>query len=457
MTSPKVTNEQKVTLDDVAVSDDVKQELRKICKLQSKREIEIDEKLNYAQDTGYIFYGPPGTGKTLLAKAIANETKSSFISVSASEFIQRYVGTGPGNIRKLFEKARKNAPCIVFIYEIDSVGENRCDGSSYGHQAYTETLNQLLTELDGFKSREGVIVVDAPNRMGVLDSALTRNGHLSKQINIPLPDENLSEKILNLYMKDTPRTEDLDLTELADETDALGRHRGIDLGGGNDEREQTLNQLLVEMDGFESNEGVIIIAATNRPDVLDPALLRPGRFDRQITISLSDINEREKVLNTHIKKISMAPDVNVKTVARATPGFSGADLANLLNESALIAARRNKKIVTLDDFKYARDKVMMGVERRSLIMTEEEKRLTAYHEAGHAMIAVNMPFSDPIHKATIIPRGRALGFVMRLPETDRVSLTKEKILADITVAIGGRVAEQLIFGYDKVTSGHLQI
>lgn len=218
MTSPKVTNEQKVTLDDVAVSDDVRRELRKICKLQLKREIEIDEKLNYAQDTGYIFYGPPGTGKTLLAKAIANETKSSFISVSASDFIQRYVGTGPGNIRKLFEKARKNAPCIVFIDEIDSVGEKRCDGSSYGHQAYTETLNQLLTELDGFKSREGVIVIAATNRMGVLDSALTRSGRLSKHINIPLPDENLREKILNLYMKDTPRTEDLDLTELAGRT-----------------------------------------------------------------------------------------------------------------------------------------------------------------------------------------------------------------------------------------------
>ncbi|MDE5063723.1 AAA family ATPase, partial [Wolbachia endosymbiont of Drosophila chauvacae] len=238
-----------------------------------------------------------------------------------------------------------------------------------------------------------------------------------------------------------------------DEIDAVGRHRGIGLGGGNDEREQTLNQLLVEMDGFESNEGVIIIAATNRPDVLDPALLRPGRFDRQITISLPDINGREKILNTHIKKISIAPDVNVKTVARGTPGFSGADLANLVNESALIAARRNKKIVTMDDFEYARDKVMMGVERRSLIMTEEEKRLTAYHEAGHAIIAVNMPASDPIHKATIIPRGMALGLVMRLPETDRVSHTREKLIADITVAMGGRAAEELIFGYDKVTSG----
>ncbi len=238
-----------------------------------------------------------------------------------------------------------------------------------------------------------------------------------------------------------------------DEIDAVGRHRGIGLGGGNDEREQTLNQLLVEMDGFESNEGVIIVAATNRPDVLDPALLRPGRFDRQITISLPDINGREKILNTHIKKISTAPDVNVKTVARGTPGFSGADLANLVNESALIAARRNKKIVTMDDFEYARDKVMMGVERRSLVMTEEERKLTAYHEAGHVIIAVNMAASDPIHKATIIPRGRALGLVMRLPETDRVSHTREKMIADITVAMGGRVAEELVFGYDKVTSG----
>lgn len=238
-----------------------------------------------------------------------------------------------------------------------------------------------------------------------------------------------------------------------DEIDAVGRHRGIGLGGGNDEREQTLNQLLVEMDGFESNEGVIIIAATNRPDVLDPALLRPGRFDRQVTISLPDINGRERILNTHMKKISIAPDVDVKIVARGTPGFSGADLANLVNESALIAARRNKKIVTMDDFEYARDKVMMGVERRSLIMTEEEKKLTAYHESGHAIIAVNMPASDPIHKATIIPRGRALGLVMRLPEKDRVSHTREKMIADITVAMGGRVAEELVFGYDKVTSG----
>ncbi|WFW29617.1 MAG: ATP-dependent zinc metalloprotease FtsH [Wolbachia endosymbiont of Menacanthus eurysternus] len=238
-----------------------------------------------------------------------------------------------------------------------------------------------------------------------------------------------------------------------DEIDAVGRHRGIGLGGGNDEREQTLNQLLVEMDGFEPNEGVIIVAATNRPDVLDPALLRPGRFDRQITISLPDINGREKILNTHIKKISIAPDVNIKTVARSTPGFSGADLANLVNESALIAARRNKKIVTMDDFEYARDKVMMGMERRSLIMTEKEKKLTAYHEAGHAIVAVNMPASDPIHKATIIPRGRALGLVMRLPETDRVSHAREKMIADITVAMGGRVAEELIFGFDKITNG----
>lgn len=297
--------------------------------------------------------GSPGTGKTLLARAIAGEANVPFFSISGSDFVEMFVGVGASRVRDMFDQGKKNAPCIIFI----------------------------------------------------------------------------------------------------DEIDAVGRHRGIGLGGGNDEREQTLNQLLVEMDGFESNEGVIIVAATNRPDVLDPALLRPGRFDRQITISLPDINGRERILNTHIKKISIAPDVNVKTVARGTPGFSGADLANLVNESALIAARRNKKIVTMDDFEYARDKVMMGVERRSLMMTEEEKKLTAYHEAGHAIVAVNMSASDPIHKATIIPRGRALGLVMRLPETDRVSHTREKMIADITVAMGGRVAEELIFGYDKITSG----
>ncbi len=346
-----MTTGKKVTFDDVAGIDEAKEELVEIVDfLKQRQKFQV---LGGKIPKGCLLIGSPGTGKTLLARAIAGEANVPFFSISGSDFVEMFVGVGASRVRDMFDQGKKNAPCIIFI----------------------------------------------------------------------------------------------------DEIDAVGRHRGIGLGGGNDEREQTLNQLLVEMDGFESNEGVIIVAATNRPDVLDPALLRPGRFDRQITISLPDINGRERILNTHIKKISIAPDVNVKTVARGTPGFSGADLANLVNESALIAARRNKKIVTMDDFEYARDKVMMGMERRSLVITEEEKKLTAYHEAGHAVVAVNMPASDPIHKATIIPRGRALGLVMRLPETDRVSLTREKMLADITVAMGGRVAEELIFGYDKVTSG----
>ncbi|UWI83267.1 ATP-dependent zinc metalloprotease FtsH [Wolbachia endosymbiont of Howardula sp.] len=341
----------KVTFNDVAGIDEAKEELIEIVDFLKHRE--KFQVLGGKIPKGCLLIGSPGTGKTLLARAIAGEANVPFFSISGSDFVEMFVGVGASRVRDMFDQGKKNAPCIIFI----------------------------------------------------------------------------------------------------DEIDAVGRHRGIGLGGGNDEREQTLNQLLVEMDGFESNEGVIIIAATNRPDVLDPALLRPGRFDRQINISLPDINGREKILNTHIKKISLAPDVNLKIVARGTPGFSGADLANLVNESALIAARRNKRIVTMDDFEYARDKVMMGVERRSIMMTEEEKKLTAYHEAGHAIIAVNMPASDPIHKVTIIPRGQALGLVMRLPETDRVALTREKMIADITVAMGGRVSEELIFGYDKVTSG----
>jgi cell division protease FtsH len=238
-----------------------------------------------------------------------------------------------------------------------------------------------------------------------------------------------------------------------DEIDAVGRSRGAGLGGGNDEREQTLNQLLVEMDGFDTNEGVILIAATNRPDVLDPALLRPGRFDRQVVVPNPDILGREAILKVHIKKISTGPDVKLRTIARGTPGFSGADLANLVNESALLAARKNKRVVTMSDIEEAKDKVMMGAERRSMVMTEEEKKLTAYHEGGHAIVALNEKASDPIHKATIIPRGRALGMVMRLPEKDQLSVTREKLYSDIAVAMGGRIAEELIFGHDKVTSG----
>ena len=341
----------KVTFDDVAGIDEAKEELVEIVEFLKHRQ--KFQKLGGKIPKGCLLIGSPGTGKTLLARAIAGEANVPFFSISGSDFVEMFVGVGASRVRDMFEQGKKHAPCIIFI----------------------------------------------------------------------------------------------------DEIDAVGRHRGIGLGGGNDEREQTLNQLLVEMDGFESNEGVIIIAATNRPDVLDPALLRPGRFDRQVTISVPDINGREKILGVHSKKVPLAPDVDIRVVARGTPGFSGADLANLVNEAALIAARMNKKIVTMSDFEYARDKVMMGAEKKSLVMREEERKLTAYHEAGHAVIAFHCPASDPIHKATIIPRGRSLGLVMRLPETDRVSMTREKMLADLKVAMGGRAAEELIFGYDKVTSG----
>lgn len=344
-------SQNKITFDDIAGIEEAKEELIEIVDfLKSPHRFQL---LGGKIPKGCLLMGPPGSGKTLLAKAIAGEAGVPFFSISGSDFVEMFVGVGASRVRDMFQQARKNAPCVLFI----------------------------------------------------------------------------------------------------DEIDAVGKQRGISLGGGNDEREQTLNQLLVEMDGFTHNEGVIVIAATNRPDVLDNALLRPGRFDRRIVINLPDIKGREGILRIHTKKIPLAPDIDIQIVARSTPGFSGADLANLVNEAALIAARREKKVVTRDDIEYARDKVMMGTERRSLIMKEEEKLLTAYHEAGHAIIAIFMPASDPIHKATIIPRGRTLGLVMRLPEDDRVSMTREKIIADITVAMGGRIAEELIFGYDKVTSG----
>ncbi|WP_448605920.1 ATP-dependent zinc metalloprotease FtsH [Neorickettsia risticii] len=341
----------KVTFHDVAGIDEAKEELAEI--VEFLREPKKFQKLGGKIPKGCLLIGPPGTGKTLLAKAIAGEAKVPFFSISGSDFVEMFVGVGASRVRDMFEQGKKNAPCLIFI----------------------------------------------------------------------------------------------------DEIDAVGRHRGVGFGGGNDEREQTLNQLLVEMDGFEANEGVIIIAATNRPDVLDPALLRPGRFDRQITISIPDIAGRQKILEVHLKKIPTAPNVEVSIIARGTPGFSGADLANLVNESALIAARRNKKVVTNEDFEYARDKILMGMERKSLVMREEEKLLTAYHEAGHAVTSLKLEASDPIHKATIIPRGRALGLVMRLPEHDRVSFTRAKMHADLIVAMGGRAAEQVIFGDDKTTSG----
>jgi len=344
-------NKNKVTFVDVAGIDEAKQELTEIVDFLKapKKYTDVGAKI----PRGCLLIGSPGTGKTLLARAIAGEASVPFYSISGSDFVEMFVGVGASRVRDMFEQAKKSAPCIVFI----------------------------------------------------------------------------------------------------DEIDAVGRHRGSGVGGGNDEREQTLNQLLVEMDGFSDNEGVVIIAATNRPDVLDKALLRPGRFDRQITVPNPDILGREQILSVHIKKIAAASDIDLKTVARGTPGFAGADLANLINEGALMAARNNQRMVTMQDLEDAKDKIMMGSERRSIIMQKSEKELTAYHESGHAITALNCKNSDPIHKATIIPRGRALGLVMRLPETDRFSISRAKLLDDLVVAMGGRVAEELIFGYDKVTTG----
>jgi len=341
----------KVTFVDVAGIDEAKQELMEIVDFLKapKKYSDLGAKI----PRGCLLIGSPGTGKTLLARAIAGEAGVPFFSISGSDFVEMFVGVGASRVRDMFEQAKKQAPCIVFI----------------------------------------------------------------------------------------------------DEIDAVGRHRGSGVGGGNDEREQTLNQLLVEMDGFSENEGVVIIAATNRPDVLDRALLRPGRFDRQVTVPNPDIVGREQILNVHVKKIVAAPDVDLKTIARGTPGFAGADLANLINEGALMAARRDQKMVTMSNIEEAKDKIMMGAERRSMVMQQSEKELTAYHEAGHAITALNSPNSDPIHKATIIPRGRALGLVMRLPETDRFSVTRAKLHDDLVVAMGGRAAEEMIFGYDKVTTG----
>jgi cell division protease FtsH len=341
----------RVTFDDVAGIDEAREELEEI--VEFLRDPQRFSKLGGQIPKGALLVGSPGTGKTLLARAIAGEAGVPFFTISGSDFVEMFVGVGASRVRDMFEQAKKNAPCIVFI----------------------------------------------------------------------------------------------------DEIDAVGRHRGHGLGNSNDEREQTLNQLLVEMDGFEANEGIIIIAATNRPDVLDPALLRPGRFDRQVVVPIPDIEGREKILGVHMKKVPLAPDVNVRTIARGTPGFSGADLANLVNEAALLAARRNKRLVANQEFEDAKDKVMMGAERRSMVMTEDEKKMTAYHEAGHAIVSVNEPASDPIHKATIIPRGRALGMVMRLPERDNYSYHRDKMHANLSVSMGGRVAEELIFGHDKVSSG----
>ena len=339
------------TFDDVAGVDEAKEELQEV--VDFLKDPSKFQRLGGKIPKGALLVGPPGTGKTLLARAVAGEANVPFFTISGSDFVEMFVGVGASRVRDMFEQAKKNAPCIIFI----------------------------------------------------------------------------------------------------DEIDAVGRSRGAGLGGGNDEREQTLNQLLVEMDGFEANEGVILIAATNRPDVLDPALLRPGRFDRQVVVPNPDITGREKIVKVHMRDVPLASDVDPKVIARGTPGFSGADLANLVNEAALLAARRNKRLVSMAEFEDAKDKVMMGPERRSMVMSEKEKQLTAYHEAGHALVALNMPSTDPVHKATIIPRGRALGMVMQLPEGDKMSMTREEMTSRLAVMMGGRIAEELKFGKEKVTSG----
>ena len=341
----------KVTFDDVAGIDEARDELQEI--VEFLKDPQKFSRLGGKIPKGALLVGSPGTGKTLLARAIAGEAGVPFFSISGSDFVEMFVGVGASRVRDMFEQAKKNAPCIVFI----------------------------------------------------------------------------------------------------DEIDAVGRSRGAGLGNQNDERVQTLNQLLVEMDGFEANEGIIIVAATNRPDVLDPALLRPGRFDRQVVVPRPDIDGRVKILEVHMRKVPLAPDVDGRVIARGTPGFSGADLANLVNEAALLAARRGKRLVAMQEFEDAKDKVMMGTERKSMVMTEDEKKMTAYHEAGHAIVSIHEVASDPIHKATIIPRGRALGMVMRLPERDNYSYHRDKMHANLSVSMGGRVAEELIFGYDKVSSG----
>ena len=341
----------KLTFADVAGCDEAKTELQEI--IEFLKDPQKFTRLGGRLPKGALLVGPPGTGKTLLAKAVAGEAGRPFFSMSGSDFVEMFVGVGASRVRDLFEQGKAHAPCIIFI----------------------------------------------------------------------------------------------------DEIDAVGRHRGAGLGGGHDEREQTLNQLLVEMDGFESNDGVILIAATNRPDVLDPALLRPGRFDRQIVVDSPDVRGREGILRVHTRKIPLAAGVDLATIAKGTPGMAGADLANLVNEAALLAARNNKTLVDMSDFEEAKDKVMLGVERRSLVLSEDERKLTAYHEAGHSVVSLMTPGSDPIHKVTIVPRGRALGLMMSLPDKDRYGQTKEWLIGRLAISFGGRVAEELVFGPDKITTG----
>jgi cell division protease FtsH len=347
-----LSNQQKrVTFKDVAGVEEAKEELQEI--IEFLKDPQKFQKLGGKIPKGVLMVGPPGTGKTLLAKAVAGEANVPFFSISGSDFVEMFVGVGASRVRDLFEQGKKNAPCIIFI----------------------------------------------------------------------------------------------------DEIDAVGRHRGAGLGGGHDEREQTLNQLLVEMDGFEANEGVILMASTNRPDVLDPALLRPGRFDRRVVVGRPDVKGREGILKVHTKKIPMDPSVDIHVIARGTPGFTGADLANIVNEAALNAARYNKKVVTMEDFEIAKDKIMMGAERRSMVISDAEKKLTAYHEAGHTLVGLKVPSADPVHKVSIIPRGMALGVTQQLPEADRHSYTREYLMSQIAILMGGRIAEEIYMGEAKVTTG----
>jgi cell division protease FtsH len=345
------SDQVKITFADVAGCEEAKEEVKEL--VDFLRDPGKFQRLGGKIPRGVLLVGPPGTGKTLLARAVAGEAKVPFFTISGSDFVEMFVGVGASRVRDMFDQAKKQAPCIIFI----------------------------------------------------------------------------------------------------DEIDAVGRHRGAGLGGGHDEREQTLNQLLVEMDGFQGSEGVIVVAATNRPDVLDPALLRPGRFDRQVVVGLPDVRGREQILKVHSRKVPTADDVDVAVIARSTPGFSGADLANIVNEAALFAARANKRTVEMEDFEKAKDKVIMGAERRSMVMTDEEKKLTAYHEAGHAIVGLNVPSHDPVHKVTIIPRGRALGVTMFLPEGDKYSYTREYLESKLSSLFGGRLAEEIIFGAGKVTTG----
>jgi cell division protease FtsH len=345
-------NQKKVTFKDVAGVDEAKEELREI--IEFLREAQKFQKLGGRIPKGVLLVGPPGTGKTLLARAVAGEANVPFFSISGSDFVEMFVGVGASRVRDLFEQGKKNAPCIIFI----------------------------------------------------------------------------------------------------DEIDAVGRHRGAGLGGGHDEREQTLNQLLVEMDGFESNEGVILVAATNRPDVLDPALLRPGRFDRRVVVSRPDVRGREEILRVHSRKIPLADDVDLSVLARGTPGFSGADLANMVNEAALNAARQNRKVVLMYDFEVSKDKVLMGAERKSMLLTDDEKKVTAYHEAGHALVAAKMPHADPLHKVTIIPRGMALGVTMQLPETDKHNYTRDYLETMLAIMMGGRLAEEIFLNQMSTGAGN---